>query len=103
MTFEEYLRDRCGYRALRRLPDERWAALMPFMFTTAIIIVRDGDLHGIDARWCYHTAAAAQAALDAWDGTGEPDGWHRDPMTGRRRGADRPPGVPADAEEWFAP
>ena len=29
--------------------------------------------------------AAAVAALESWDGTGEPDGWIREPNSGRRR------------------
>lgn len=44
----------------------------------------DVDLWGIGNRWCYKGYAKAKAAFDAWDGTGEPLGWHRHPDTGRR-------------------
>jgi hypothetical protein len=35
-------------------------------------------------RWCYHDEQSALEALEAWDGTNEPAGWHRHPATGRR-------------------
>lgn len=53
-----------------------------FMFTYAIRT--DVDVWNLGDRWCYKTYAAAKAAFDAWDGTGEPLGWHRHPDTGRR-------------------
>ena len=55
------------------------------VFTSAIITGRVGDECSIEGRWCYHEQGAALAALDAWDGTGEPAGWHRAPFTGLRR------------------
>lgn len=58
------------------------AAIMPLAFTAAI--VADLCEWGYGDRWCYKTYDAAKAALDAWDGTGEPKGWHRHPATGRR-------------------
>lgn len=99
MTFHDFLTRQCGYEAVRRLPDGRWAMLQVLMFTVAIITVRDGDTRFTDDRWCYHDRAAAAAALDAWDGTGEPAGWHRHPASGRRRGA-----ILGDAfSEWISP
>lgn len=75
-----------GYLHVRPLPDGvRWAGLFRFMFTTAIITGRIGDRSCIEDRWCYHTEAVALAALEAWNGEGEPEGWHRHPMSGRRR------------------
>lgn len=61
-------------------------AITRLMYTHAIL----AEIHpwGYERRWCYHSYDAARAALDAWDGTGEPDGWHRDPVTGRRRDLD---------------
>lgn len=104
MTFDEFLTRECGWREVRRLPDRgQWAGLSRLMFTTAIVVANDGDVTGTADRWCYHTEASAKAALDAWNGEGEPDGWHRHPMSGRRRGEDRPPWVPAEASEWIAP
>lgn len=74
-----------GYMKPRLLPDGRYAALWPLMYTVAIIRGQVGDRDGYDGRWCYRTGPDALAALDAWDGTGEPDGWIRHPKTGRRR------------------
>jgi len=59
------------------------AAIMPLMFTHAI--VSGFTPWGYKDRWCYGSYEEARAALDAWDGVGEPDGWHRHPATGRRR------------------
>lgn len=57
-------------------------AIARFIFTHAII--SQVNLSGYEDRWCYHTYEKAKAALDAWDGTGEPRGWHRHPNTDRR-------------------
>ena len=73
-----------GYRQIRDLGDGRYAALLPLLFTTAIITGRWGDTGCYDDRWCFRTAELAKAALEAWDGQGEPSGWHRHPGTGRR-------------------
>lgn len=74
-----------GYEHVRPLARGRWAGLMRFMFTYAIIVGRMGDEVGYENRWCYKTYAAALMALETWDGVGEPEGWHRHPDTGRRR------------------
>jgi hypothetical protein len=79
-----------GARSCKLIPDGRYAGLMPFLFTHAIVTGRLFDLHGYDDRWCYHDSAAAARALADWDGTGEPTGWHRHPATGRRREAGDP-------------
>ena len=73
-----------GYLAPRLLDPTRYAAIRPLMFTFAIIEGRVGDEYGYENQWCYHDMGAALAALDAWDGKGEPTGWHRAPLTGRR-------------------
>jgi hypothetical protein len=83
--FVGWLVEECGYTDVRELPGgRRYAAIMPLGFTHAIITGRIGDMIGIDDRWCYHDKQSAKAALDAWDGTGEPMGWHRHPASGRR-------------------
>lgn len=81
-----------GYYSIRVMPNQtHWVGLHDFMFTTAIIVGEMGDYINIHDRWCYHTREAAQAALDAWNAdpaatfTGEPEGWHRHPFSGRRR------------------
>lgn len=97
--FATFLVAECGYREVKRLADGRWGALYPLAYTTAIVAVEHGDTHSVAGRWCYHTAAAARAALAAWDGAPgtEPQGWHRDPFTGRRRTDGNP------AMEYVAP
>lgn len=73
-------------------PDGRRVWVMPFMFTSAVII-GPPDAWTYDDRWCYATAALAATHARAWPaepGT-EPAGWHRHPNTGRRR----PDGDPA--------
>jgi len=64
-------------------PNGRKAGLMRFMFTWAI--VADFNLAGYDERWCYKEFSTAAGALKDWDGEGEPEGWHRHPLSGRRR------------------
>lgn len=77
--------DELGFSNPKILSDGRIAALVTFMFTTAIItMTKQGYRVGYEDRWCFHTEAGARKALDAWDGTGEPQGWHRHPATGRR-------------------
>ena len=57
-------------------------AIMPLMFTHAII--SEVNRYGYVGRWCYSSYQKARNALDSWDGTGDPLGWHRHPATGRR-------------------
>jgi len=88
MTNEEfltYLLVDCNYPAAKILPDgEHYAAVMPQFYTHAVIAGQVGDISGYDNRWCYDTLAEAVLAWNAWDGTGEPVGWHRHPPSGRR-------------------
>lgn len=74
-----------GYTDPKPLGNGRYACIRPLVFTHAIITGRIGDTSSYDDRWCYNGYEAAKAALDAWDGTGEPEGWHRHPGSGRRR------------------
>jgi hypothetical protein len=74
-----------GYYDLKKLDDRYVAGLFKFMFTTAIIKIRIGNLMSYEDRWCYHSEQDARLALQNWDGTGEPTGWHRHPASGRRR------------------
>lgn len=82
---------------VRRLDERRYVGIMPLMFTHAIIWGYVTDPDGYEDRWCYHNAEAAITAASVWDGTGDPDGWHRHPRTGRRR----PDGDPT--KEYVAP
>jgi hypothetical protein len=87
LSFLQYLKQECGYKDPRPLPGGRFAAILPLMYTNAIVVGRMGDDIGYDNRWCYRSYESAKAALDAWNGEGEPEGWHRHPPTGRRRNA----------------
>lgn len=84
VLFLQWLIDECGYRRPRPIGDGRYAAIYRKAFTHAIVIGRFGDYHGVDDNWCYPDCASASAALDAWDGRGEPGGWTRHPASGRR-------------------
>lgn len=72
-----------GYLHFRQFEDGGDACIAPLMFTAAILYGLSDFSY--EDRWCYKSVEAAKEALDAWDGTGEPEGWHRHPMTGRRR------------------
>jgi hypothetical protein len=86
-TPEEWLTDfaeKCHYEGPKILPGDRYALVSPMLFTAAIITGDIGDDYSFTDRWCYHSTEAAHAALEAWDGEGEPKGWHRHPASGRR-------------------
>jgi hypothetical protein len=85
MTFLDYLVKENGYLDPKDLGDGRYACVAPFIFTHAIIVGRMGNVASYDDRWCYANYRLAKAALDTWDGVGEPEGWHRHPASGRRR------------------
>lgn len=87
MTHAEYLKFLMdnGYTDIKLIGENKWAAILRYMFTHAIILGNIGDIYGFSDRWCYYTHKDAQNSLDAWDGIGEPDGWHRHPDSGRRR------------------
>ena len=74
-----------------------YVAIIPFLFTCAIIVGDIEDESGYRDRWCYDDFQSALAAFELWDGSGEPPGWHRHPSTGRRR----PDGTPE--REYVAP
>lgn len=84
LAFLMFLKEQ-GYLHVQPIVGGRYAAIQPMIFTHAIIVGQMGDETGYDDRWCYHTLKAAEVALDAWNGIGEPEGWHRHPATGRRR------------------
>ena len=69
----------------RLLPTGDYVAVIPFLFTYGVVTGPPEHWYSYADRWCYHRLAVAVAAATAWDGTGEPEGWHRHPRTGRRR------------------
>lgn len=77
--------DHDGMWAIKEAADGRRIAVLPLMYTAAVAIGHPAQLNWYDDRWCYHSVSAAWEAAMRWDGTGEPDGWHRHPDTGRRR------------------
>lgn len=85
LGFLQWLIDEAGCLSPKPIPERRWAAIMPKMFTHAIATGPMFDYCTINTQWCYATSGEAKAALDAWDGRGEPDGWLRHPDSGRRR------------------
>jgi hypothetical protein len=81
-----------GYR-LRKLDDGHVVWLVQRMFTWSLVVGQDGKLD-YDKHWCWETPEAALRSALEWDGNHpetEPQGWFRDPYTGRRR----PDGDPA--------
>jgi hypothetical protein len=77
--------EKFGYSDYREFDGDREACISAIRFTYAILADLSELTYG--DRWCYHSYAAAKAALDAWNGADgtEPGGWHRHPTTGRRR------------------
>jgi hypothetical protein len=80
-----WLKQDCRYTDPRPLANDRWAAIVPLVYTHAIVTGRMLDRTGYENRWCFDSYESAKKAMDEWDGTGEPYGWHRHPSTGRRR------------------
>jgi hypothetical protein len=69
----------------RVLPDGRFAWIHRLMFTHAICVASLESFGvGYDDRWCFTEEHLAKFALEHWDGD-EPEGWIRNPRTGRRR------------------
>jgi hypothetical protein len=80
---------RPGTIAQRILPDGREACIYPQLFTHKLVVGLP-EVGWFDDSWCYNTRSAAVDAMNAWDGTGEPMGWHRHPSSGRRRAGGDP-------------
>lgn len=72
-----------GYVAGRAITGGRWFVVYPLFFGCGrLLLCTEGDV--IDL-WDYDSVEEAIAAMDASSGEGEPDGWMRHPVTGRRR------------------
>jgi hypothetical protein len=78
---------RYGSAYWRALPDgEREITVYPMLFGKANVCISYRGSTGIEDAWCYPTLHTAIAAAEAWDGNGDPpNGWTRNPSTGRRR------------------
>jgi len=84
LQFMQWLKDE-GYTDIKPIPNKQWAAIKRKAFTHSIETGRIFDHINVNECFCYPTYRDAKDALDAWDGTGEPDKWIRSPGTGRRR------------------
>lgn len=61
------------------------AVVVPLLFGKAKICAgRTGERFYND-EWHYENADRALAAMERWDGSGEPDGWFKHPPSERRR------------------
>lgn len=76
-----------GYTYFRVYPNGRSAAIVRFLFSSAIVdnIQGYGMTLTYQNRWCYKSYVDAIGALNDWDGEGEPEGWHRHLPSHRRR------------------
>ena len=86
--YSTFLVDELLYPMALEMPGGRYAAIYPLAYTVAIITGTTGDRCSLDRRYCFHTQRAAETALVQWwmrGFRGEPEGWHRDTLTGRRR------------------
>lgn len=86
--------DRAIYVAFKTMPDGTLCGVHPLMFHWTLVV--DIDPIGYRDRYCYATKEGAIRALQEWDGTGDPEGWHRHVNSGRRRN-------PETGEEWINP
>ena len=86
--FIEYLHTQ-NYSTIVPLSSTHYAAICPFIYTTAIITGLWHDRNTLDDRWCYSNRQEATEALLIWISSNprplEPEGWHRHHRTGRRR------------------
>lgn len=96
MTIEEMLpaEIRAEYEHLRMLPDGRIIAIRRLLMHWTLLVGLDE--FGYAENYCFATRDLVESAYKNWDGTGEPEGWHRHPKSGRRRDI-------ATGREWIAP
>lgn len=72
--------DQYGYSHLRIVGDDV-QCISQFLYTSGILC--RVTLQGYGPRYCYHSMTDAVAAFEAWDGVGEPEGWHRATAPGK--------------------
>lgn len=73
--------------AAKVFEDGHVAEVWPMTYSKGRIILMpyEGSIDVING-WCYETIPEAMAALEKWtDPDQEPEGWMRNPQTGRRR------------------
>lgn len=82
-----------AYTYMRRLPDGRICGVHRLLMHWTMHVGIDEI--GYAERYCYRSELRAIRALKEWNGTDDPEGWHRHPTTGRRRD-------PETGREWIA-
>ncbi len=88
-----HLEDEDGCFTRKDLGEGFYGQIMPMLLGNwRLCLGRYDDEVNVENAWCYHgLLRAAQALADWTDPDKEPDGWVRNPQTGRRR----PDGDPA--------
>lgn len=72
--------------AAKSVSDTKHLWVYPLLFGAARLCIGDRIHNGVlDDEWRYETVQEAIAAMNQWDGVGEPEGWLRHPSSGRRR------------------
>ena len=69
---EERIDWRSFYSPIRSLPTGVNAGIQDMVYTAGLFVGMDEN--GYRTRYCYATRAQAEAALNAWDGKGDPPG-----------------------------
>lgn len=70
------------YIAPRQLPNGQWAAIGSLIFTSGLFVGL--TKYGYDRRYCYEHQHEALAALDKWNGEGDPPGmWIKEKPSNR--------------------
>jgi hypothetical protein len=85
---EKYLKEHCQAITVKFFPETgRYGMTKRLLFHYTLLSGPICDVEtGYDKRWCYDADVTnVEKALAAWNGNGDPEGWHRDPNTGRRR------------------
>lgn len=88
LAYMTWLKESGGYVLPHPMGDGRWCAIMPLMFHWTLHIGQIGDRTGYDDRYCLRDRETAEKSLLEWAErgfAGEPEYWHRHPLTGRRR------------------
>jgi len=86
-AFREFLVSN-GYATVIFTPNGRWVGILRLLYHWTMHSGVVGDRTGHDRRYCYRTYEMALSALAEWtlrEFEGEPEGWHKDPFSGRIR------------------
>lgn len=75
-----------GYVAARELPDGEWMGVLEMTYGKGRLCLGLTP-GGHEQSYCYESLLGAIVAMHSWnpETEPEPDGWFRDPLSGRRR------------------